>query len=77
MMTDFISMGGYGIFVWSAFIFTFTCCLVLFLKTKKELKKQEKMFLEKMKKLPTAKVKIAERRKATKHILVSNPDLNY
>ena len=77
MMTDFISMGGYGIFVWSAFIFTFTCCLVLFLKTKKELKKQEKMFLDKVKDLPTAKVKIVKKRKAAKHIIASNPDFNY
>ena len=36
MIIDAIYMGGYGIYVWSAFIFAFVCCLYLYLKTKKE-----------------------------------------
>ena len=37
-------LGGYGQFIWPAFIFTFVSCLILYLKTKKELQKQEKIF---------------------------------
>ena len=72
MMTNLINMGGYGIFVWSAFIFTFVCCLSLYIKTKKELKNQEKIFLSKFKELPAKKVVIARKRKAAKQILADD-----
>jgi len=77
MIIDFISMDGYGIFVWSAFVFTFICCLFLYLKTKKELKKQEKMFLCKVRNLPAIKVKIVKKRKATKQILIGSPGFHH
>ena len=38
-------MNGYGIYVWSSFLFTFLICLFLFLKTKKSLIKLEKDLL--------------------------------
>ena len=44
MNLDIFILGGYGPFVWSAFIFTFVSCFFLYLKTKKEFKKQEKIF---------------------------------
>ena len=44
MILDFFNQGGYGQFIWPAFIFTFVICLILYLKTKKELQKQEKVF---------------------------------
>ena len=77
MMVEFISMGGYGIFVWSAFIFTFAFCLFLYLKTKKELKSQETMFSYKVKNLSAKQVKIVKKRKTTKQILVGSSDFNY
>jgi len=55
-------MGGYGQFVWSAFIFTFVCCLVLYLKTKKELKKQEAVFLIEYKRPKIEKIKVAKQK---------------
>ena len=45
MDLNFLILGGYGQFVWSAFIFTFVSFFILYLKTKKEFQKQEKIFL--------------------------------
>ena len=41
---NFLLMGGYGLYGWSAFLFTFILCFVFFLRTKKTLKKLEKEF---------------------------------
>ncbi len=46
MNLELLILGGYGQFVWPAFIFTFVSCFALYVKTKKEFKKQEKMFLK-------------------------------
>ena len=56
MNLDFLILGGYGQFVWSAFIFTFVSCFVLYIKTKKEFKKQEKIFLKEFKQIQTEKI---------------------
>ena len=42
---EFLILGGYGQFVWPSFIFTILTCLFLYLKTKKEMQKQEKEHL--------------------------------
>ena len=63
MNLEFIFLGGYGQFVWPAFIFTFASCFLLFLKTKKELKKQEKMFLIEFKKMPVRKLVLQNKKK--------------
>ena len=60
MDLEFLILGGYGQFVWPAFIFTFVSCFILFVKTKKEFQKQEKIFLQeygqlKIKKIITVK----------------------
>ena len=44
MNLNFITMDGYGLYVWSSFIFTILICLYLFIKTRKTLKKLEKDF---------------------------------
>ena len=45
MNLDFFLLNGYGQFVWPAFIFTFFICFALYLKTYKEFKKYEKLYL--------------------------------
>ena len=47
MLIKFISLGGYGFYVWPAFIFTFTTLLLFYIKTNKELQKQEKLYAAK------------------------------
>ena len=69
MNLEFFVLGGYGQFVWPAFMFTFLSCLILYLKTIKELQKQEKIFLKEYKQLYKVKIKSVGRRKITKQAL--------
>jgi heme exporter protein D len=69
MDMELLVLGGYGQFVWSAFIFTFASCFLLYSKTKKELKKQEKMFLIEFKQMPVRKIEVAKQKKLSKEIL--------
>jgi len=45
MLLDSLNLGGYGLFVWPAFFFTFITFFVLYFKTKEELVKQEILYL--------------------------------
>ena len=76
MSLELLFLGGYGQFVWPAFIFTFVSCFLFYLKTKKELKKQEKMFLSKVSSLSANKVQIIKKQKTNKEILVSSLNFN-
>ena len=69
MMTDLIYLGGYGQFVWPAFIFTFLSCFFLYLKTKWELQKHEKIYKQEFKKLRTLEIKTLETKKGKKEVL--------
>ena len=73
MNIEFLVLGGYGQFVWSAFIFTFVSCFLLYLKTKKELKKHEKMFLIEFKQIPVRKTEVAKQKELLKEVLSSSP----
>ena len=64
MNLEFLILNSYGQFVWSAFIFTFISCFALYAKTKREFKKQEKMFLEEFKQIETRKIKAVKRKGA-------------
>ena len=55
MNLELLILGGYGQFVWPAFIFTFVSCFSLYVKTKKEFQKQEKIFLKEFKQMQTEK----------------------
>ena len=46
MTLELLTFNGYGQFVWPAFIFTFLCCLTLYLKAKREFIKEQKIYLE-------------------------------
>ena len=69
MVLELIILGGYGQFVWPSFIFTFASCLILYVKTKKELRKQEKMFLNEYKQAQISRIKAVERKEITKETL--------
>ena len=64
MNLELLILGGYGQFVWPAFIFTFVCCFTLYIKIKKEFKKQEKMFLKEFKPMQTEKIETAKEKEA-------------
>ena len=61
MYNEILILGGYGHFVWPAFIFTFVSCFILYAKTKKELQKQEKIFLKEYGQLKVQKIKTVQR----------------
>ena len=71
MNMELIILGGYGQFVWPAFIFTFISCFSLYLKTKKEMQKQEKIFFSNYSKTNIARIEFAKEEKAVKKILTS------
>ena len=64
MNLELLILGGYGQFVWPAFIFTFVSCFVLYVKTKKEFQKQEKMFLKEFKQVQTEKIETIKEKEA-------------
>ena len=72
MNIELLTLGGYGLFVWPAFIFTFMCCFGLYFKTRKELKKQEKLFLNEFEQLQTAKIVVNSQKENTKKVLSGN-----
>ena len=69
MSLEFFILGGYGQFVWPAFVFSFVSCAFLFMKVKKELQKQEKIYLGKYGEFVTAKIKTSEKNKTSKEVL--------
>ena len=72
MNLEILILGGYGQFVWPAFIFTFVICFYLYLKTKKELQKQEKLFLKEFKQSQTAEIVVNSQKENTKKVLSGN-----
>ena len=76
MIIEFLSMNGYGIFVWSAFIFTFSCCFSLYFFTKKEMKRLEKDFVNKLERLSSKEIKAVKEKKVIKGLLAEYPNLN-
>ena len=64
MNLELFILGGYGHFVWSAFIFTLVSCFALYLKTDKEFKREEKMFLNEFKLMQSIKIKAVKEKEA-------------
>jgi len=73
MNIELLILDGYGQFVWPAFIFTFITCFLLYLKTKKELKKQEKIFLLEFKQTAIVKIEVTKQKELTKKVLSGSP----
>ncbi len=58
MIQNFISMNGYGFFVWLSFAITFLACGLVYYKTYKTLKKYEKEFAKELNQLSENERKI-------------------
>jgi len=72
MFVELLLMNGYGQFVWPSFIFSFTVCFYLYLKTRSDFKKQERIFLLQSKKDQPKKIKFIEEEKSTEEVLSIN-----
>ena len=68
-MINFLSMNGYGVYVFSAFVFTMVNFLGLYLIVRYQLKKEQQKFAEKFGKLDLDKVSVANKQKINKEIL--------
>ena len=71
MINDIILMNGYGPYVWSAFIFTLTSFVSLYLITKLQLLKEQKKYIIKFGKLSEAKAAVIKKHKINKEILLN------
>ena len=72
MIQNFISMNGYGLFVWLSFAITFLACGILYYKTYKTLKKYEKDFAKELSQLSEAERKLVlEKSKEASQFLAS------
>tara|TARA_B100001167_G_C16564718_1_gene209696 strand:+ start:79 stop:300 length:222 start_codon:yes stop_codon:yes gene_type:complete len=71
MDLELFILNGYGLYVWPAFIFAFLSCFYLYIKTKKEFLKQEKIFLNEFKELQTTRIKVLKKETAKK-VLYTN-----
>ena len=58
MIQNFISMNGYGFFVWLSFAITFLACGFVYYKTYKTLKKYEKDFARELSQLSEVERKL-------------------
>tara|TARA_B100000959_G_scaffold200585_1_gene209904 strand:+ start:85 stop:312 length:228 start_codon:yes stop_codon:yes gene_type:complete len=73
MNIESLVFGGYGIYVWTAFFITFASCFLLYLKTKNEFKKQEKMFLIEFNQMPIRKTEVSEQKELSKEVVPGSP----
>ncbi len=72
MILKFISITGYGPFVWWSFSLTLLACIILYYKTFKTLKKYEKEFAEEIQELSLEKRRvILENSKVASQVLSS------
>ena len=72
MIQNFISMNGYGFFVWLSFAITFLACGFVYYKTYKTLKKYEKDFAKELDQLSEAERKLVlEKSKVASQLLAS------
>ena len=72
MIQNFISMNGYGLFVWLSFAVTFLACAMIYYKTYKTLKKYEKDFAKELNELSESERKLVlEKSKIACQVLAS------
>ena len=72
MIQNFLSMNGYGLFVWGSFAITIVACGLLYYKTLKTLKKYEKEFAREINELSSKRKKVViENSKIASQVLSS------
>jgi len=72
MINEIILMNGYGLYVWSAFIFTAISFVSLYSVTKLQLTKEQSKFVSKFGSLNSEKAKVARVQKINREILLNS-----
>ena len=65
-------MNGYGIYVWSSFIFTLSCFGILYSVVRLQLLKEQKKFQIKFNNLASEKVELAKKQDTFREILITS-----
>ena len=72
MYEELLIMNGYGQFVWPAFIFSLASCFYLYVKTRSELKQQERIFFLEYREAQAKKIEFVKGKQSTKEALSIN-----
>ena len=72
MINDFLNMNGYGLYVWSAFLFTFLSFTTLYVVTKIQFVKERNKFVYKFGALDSKRAEVARSQIINKKILSSS-----
>ena len=75
MINELLFMNGYGLYVWSAFIFTLTSFISLYTVIKTQFLKEKKKFADKFGTLNSEKASFAESQKTIKAILSNTSNI--
>ena len=75
MINELFNMNGYGLYVWSAFFFTFTSFLTLYLITKIQYVKEKNKFVSKFGALDPERAEIARSQTINKEILLRSQSI--
>ena len=69
MINEILFMNGYGLYVWSSFIFTLSGFFILYSVIKLQLIKEQKKFNAKYENLSSEKVELAKKQKTYRELL--------
>ncbi len=69
MISNLLFMGGFGFYVWLAFMFTFFCFTSLYLVTRKQYLRENKKFIAKFGSLNSERATIAKTQNINREIL--------
>ena len=72
MIHDVLYMNGYGLYVWSSFVFTLSCFWILHSVIKFQLVKEQKKFKTRFESLELDKVEKAKKQETFKEILATS-----
>ena len=75
MITNLLYMNGYGLYVWSAFLFTFISFTTLYVITKIQYIKEREKFMSKYGALDSKKAEVARSQTINKEILSSSQSI--
>jgi len=71
MINEILIMNGYGLYVWSSFIFTLSSFFILYSVIKVQLIKEQKKFDTKFKNLSSEKIELAKKQETYRELLSS------
>ena len=75
MINEILNMNGYGLYVWSAFSFTFLSFSTLYVITKVQYVKEINKFISKFGDLDSKRAEVAKLQKINKEILSSSQSI--